>query len=200
MVASGGHSSIFLVESYTKFSQLGRTRDDAAGEAFDKVAKLLKLGYPGGPEISKLSENGDKSAFKFPRAWLDKDSLDFSFSGLKTSVANTVNRAQQKGEINKADVCASFQEAVVEVLTAKTITAARNNNIKNIVLCGGVAANARLRQYFTERASKEGIKIFMPPSKFCTDNAAMIALAGFYKFNAEEPSRYDSDVFSRSKF
>lgn len=200
LIASGGHSTIFKVKDHGDYQLLGRSRDDAAGEAFDKVAKLLALPYPGGPVISKLAEKGNPQAINFPRAWLAPDSLDFSFSGLKTSVANYVHRSKQKGiEINLPDISASFQEAVVEVLVEKTITAAKKTKISTIVLGGGVSANNRLRTYMTERGRAEGLQLFIPPAPLCTDNAAMIALAGFYQFG-NATMTYDLDVYSRSEF
>lgn len=199
LVASGGHSSFFEVEDHLVYSLLGRTRDDAAGEAFDKVAKILGLGYPGGPIISSLAGEGDCKAIAFPRAWLAEDSLDFSFSGLKTAVVNHVNRArQQNAELPISDICASFQEAVVEVLVEKTIKAALNRGIKRVVMVGGVAANPRLREYMQFRGQQEGLAVFMPPLDFCTDNAAMIALAGYHQFKGTGPSTLSMDVYSRS--
>jgi N6-L-threonylcarbamoyladenine synthase len=199
MVASGGHSSIFLAESPESFKLLGRTRDDAAGEAFDKVAKLLNLGYPGGPVISKLALTGCATAIDFPRAWLGKDSLDFSFSGLKTAVANYVNQCKYNNiKINIPDICASFQEAIVEIVTTKTFLAASQADCKNIVLAGGVAANPRLRESMRQRGEKNGVDVFLTPLQFCTDNAAMIALAGHLKFKNNAAICPDSDVYSRS--
>ncbi|MFO7604865.1 MAG: tRNA (adenosine(37)-N6)-threonylcarbamoyltransferase complex transferase subunit TsaD [Desulfurivibrionaceae bacterium] len=201
MVASGGHSSIFLVEGPEKFKLLGRTRDDAAGEAFDKVAKLLGLGYPGGPLISRAAEKGDPEAINFPRAWLGRDNLDFSFSGLKTAVANYVNQHKKKDmELNIADLCASFQEAIVEVITTKTLRAASQNGCRNIVLAGGVGANPRLRELMLNRGRAENKSVFLNPKRFCTDNAAMIALAGYLKFKGNAEICPDSDVYSRSTF
>lgn len=199
LIVSGGTSSIFLVESHTRFTLLGRTRDDAAGEAFDKVAKLLGMSYPGGPAVSAVSQKGDAGAIKFPRAWLDEGSLDFSFSGVKTAVLNYCNRKRQKGEsISQEDVCASFQEALVEVLVEKTILAATAKNIKTVVLGGGVSANPRLREAISQRCSEVGKKLFLPSPHFCTDNGAMIAMAGFYKFQKGQLMSYDEDVYSRS--
>ncbi|MBU0485033.1 MAG: tRNA (adenosine(37)-N6)-threonylcarbamoyltransferase complex transferase subunit TsaD [Proteobacteria bacterium] len=201
MIASGGHSSIFHVTSHSDFRLMGRTRDDAAGEAFDKVAKLLGLGYPGGPVISKLAQDGNPSAINFPRAWLDKESLDFSFSGLKTAVASYVYQQNKNNlPLEIPDICASFQEAVVEVMVKKTMMAAQNTDSESVVIAGGVAANPRLRQAISEEGKNKGVKIFMPPTEFCTDNAAMIALAGYYQFKEKASLRYDSDVYSRSQF
>ncbi|RJX28049.1 MAG: tRNA (adenosine(37)-N6)-threonylcarbamoyltransferase complex transferase subunit TsaD [Desulfurivibrio sp.] len=207
LIASGGHSSIFYVTDYLHYRLVGRTRDDAAGEAFDKVAKLLDLPYPGGPVISELSRNGDPAAISFPRSWLEPDSLDFSFSGIKTSVANYVKQNQQSspGGAGKkrsaretADICASFQEAVVEVLATKTIKAARSFQVQNVVLAGGVAANPRLREVFRQQGDRQGFNVFMPPQQFCTDNAAMIALAGYHLFRQQAVTTLDMDVYSRS--
>ena len=195
LVASGGHSNIFHVKSPDNYILLGRTRDDAAGEAFDKVAKILELGYPGGPIISSLSSTGNPEAITFPRSWLEPESLDFSFSGIKTSVANYVK--QNQSDCSIADICASFQEAVVDVLVEKTIRAAEREKINTIVVAGGVSANPRLRQLMRERGGKKGFQVFMPPTEFCTDNAAMVALAGYYKRN-EASLEYDMDVYSRT--
>ncbi|MCX5864764.1 MAG: tRNA (adenosine(37)-N6)-threonylcarbamoyltransferase complex transferase subunit TsaD [Deltaproteobacteria bacterium] len=199
LVASGGHSSIFLVQDHTTIQPLGRTRDDAAGEAFDKVGKILGLEYPGGPVISRLAEQGNPAAIPFPRAWLGPDSLDFSFSGLKTSVANYVHQRQQKNEpFDIPDVCASFQEAVVEVLCTKVLKAAQMHGIATVALAGGVAANSRLRVALQTLGAERGIKIFMPSFELCTDNAAMIALAGFYHFGQKATTSFDTDAYSRS--
>jgi N6-L-threonylcarbamoyladenine synthase len=199
LVASGGHSSIFLVLDHTTIRPLGRTRDDAAGEAFDKVGKMLGLEYPGGPVVSRLAETGNPEAIPFPRAWLEPDSLDFSFSGLKTSVANYVQQRRQKNEpFSIPDVCASFQEAVVEVLCEKVLKAARMHHISTVALAGGVAANSRLRATLRQLGAQRGIKVFMPSLELCTDNAAMIALAGFYHFSTQATTSFDTDAYSRS--
>lgn len=183
LVASGGHSHIVLVEDYVKFKILGRTRDDAAGEAFDKIARILELGYPGGPYIDKLSKEGNKDAYKFPRVRMDKDSLDFSFSGVKTAVINFLHKAEQQGvELNKADIAASFQDAVTDVLCEHTIEAAKKYNIKTIAIAGGVAANSNLREKMTILAKEKAIDVLYPPPILCTDNAAMIACAGYYLY------------------
>jgi len=199
LVVSGGNTSIFTVTGTTKFILQGRTRDDAAGEAFDKVAKLLDLGYPGGPVVSDLAEKGNPKAIAFPRAWLADDSLDFSFSGLKTSVVNHVNRCRQKGEpVAFADICASFEQAVVDVLVEKTILAAKNCGHKRVVIGGGVAANKKLRNQMAERCREEGLDSFIPSPVFCTDNAAMIGLAGYYQFAGGATVGPDTDAYSRS--
>lgn len=202
LAASGGHSSIYLVSDPLSYKLLGQTRDDAAGEAFDKVAKLLGLGYPGGPIIAEKAGAGNPEAVSFPRAWLEPDSLDFSFSGVKTAVVNYVNQADQKNEqLNIPDICASFQEAVADVLVEKTLAAARLSGVSQIVLAGGVAANQRLRDLMSSRGSRENLEVFLPPREFCTDNAAMIAVAGYHLFRSmkESVSTIDMDVYSRSQ-
>ena len=199
LVVSGGNSSLFAVEDETHFQLIGRTRDDAAGEAFDKVAKLLELGYPGGPEISRLAQSGDPQAISFPRAWLDKDSLDFSFSGLKTAVVNHVHRCRQiKSPLMVEDICASFQEAVVEVLVEKSVRACHVNGHKAIVLGGGVASNERLRLEMVKRCRLEELTVHIPSPIYCTDNAAMIALAGYFQLRQGNLLSPDDDAYSRS--
>ncbi len=199
LVVSGGNTSLFAVADYTDYRLLGRTRDDAAGEAFDKVAKLLGLGYPGGPAVSKAAEKGDPSAFKFPRAWLDKESLDFSFSGLKTSVVNTVNRYKQKKiPVPIEDICASFEHAVVEVLVEKTLLAARKNKHRSVIIGGGVAGNRLLRTHLFRRCREQHLELCIPEPVFCTDNAAMIAVAGYYLYKKGRLLYPDDDAFSRS--
>lgn len=199
LIASGGHSSLFYVTGFDDFTLIGRTRDDAAGEAFDKVAKLLDLPYPGGPKIGKISQEGNPEAITFPRSWLGEGSYDFSFSGLKTSVANHVNRLKSKGEvIPVADICASFQEAVVDVLTQKTIRAAQDKGCKNVVIGGGVAANSRLREMMSSACAKASLNLSLPPVSLCTDNAAMICLAGYHQYQKHKNSPLDLDVYSRS--
>lgn len=185
LVASGGHSHIVSVEDYTKFKIMGRTRDDAAGEAFDKIARVLGLGYPGGPLIDSLAKEGNPEAVKFPRVRLDNNSLDFSFSGVKTAVINYLHKAEQNGEeYNKADIAASFQDAVTDVLCWHTIEAARNKGSKIITLAGGVASNSALREKMTRFADKNGINVLYPKPVLCTDNAVMIGCAGYYEYLA----------------
>jgi tRNA N6-adenosine threonylcarbamoyltransferase len=199
LVVSGGTSSIYLAENYTSFTLLGRTRDDAAGEAFDKVAKLLGFPYPGGPVISREAQSGDPGAIKFPRSWLEKGSLDFSFSGLKTAVLNHCNREKQKDiPLQIADICASFQEAAVDVLVEKTLLAAAQQDIQTVVLGGGVSSNPRLRQLMQKRCDEEHKKLYIPRPEYCTDNGAMIALAGVHAHRQNPDFSYDRDVYCRS--
>lgn len=186
LTVSGGHNELILMRAHGEFEVLGETRDDAAGEAFDKVARLLGLGYPGGPAISRVAENGSADAYKLPRAWLDKGSLDFSFSGLKTAVLDLVKREGRSDDQFKADVAASFQEAVVEVLAGKLKRALdANPGVKEVHLAGGVSANLRLREVCGE---KFGDNKFRFPKKisYCTDNAAMIACAGYHLYDKDK--------------
>ena len=183
LVVSGGHTELVYLESHGNYRLLGRTRDDAAGEAFDKVARAMGLGYPGGPLIDKLAASGNPQAVDFPRVLLEGDSLDFSFSGLKSSALNYLNKAEMKGEtVNKADLAASFQQAVVDILVYKAMAAAARFKVKTIILAGGVASNSKLREELSKKAEQEGIFIQYPPPVLCTDNAAMVASAGYYKF------------------
>ena len=183
LVASGGHSHIVAVEDYTKLEIMGRTRDDAAGEAFDKIARILGLGYPGGPLIDKLAKEGNPDAVQFPRVRMDNDSLDFSFSGVKTAVINYLHKLEQNGEeYNKADIAASFQNAVTDVLCEHTLEAALRRGSKTIALAGGVASNSALREKMTRTAEKQRIKVVYPEPVLCTDNAVMIACAGYYEY------------------
>ena len=183
LVISGGHTNIVEVTGYNKCRVLGSTRDDAAGEAYDKVARVLGLGYPGGPLIDKLAKEGDPHSVEFKRVFLEKGSLDFSFSGIKTGVLNYVNSERQAGrEINTADVAAGFQAAVLDVIVAKTVGAAVDMDKDKIVIAGGVAANSMLRQMMEAECSRRGIKLYCPTPLMCTDNAAMIGCAAYYKY------------------
>lgn len=182
LVASGGHSHILHIKDYHSFDILGATTDDAAGEAFDKAARVLGLGYPGGPKLNKLAQDGNPEAIAFPRP---HKGYDFSFSGLKTAVINYVHTAEQKGEeINKADVAASFQQAVCDVLVNNTVAAAKECGVKKIAIAGGVAANTLLRTQMESEAGKNAMEFFCPPIDLCTDNAAMISCAGYLNFIA----------------
>ena len=185
LVASGGHSHIVRVDDYDKYTIIGRTHDDAAGEAFDKVARAIGLGYPGGPKVDKLAREGDPNAITFPRASVGDSPYDFSFSGIKSAVLNYLNGAEMKGEeVNKADVAASFQQAVIDVLCDHTITAAVNFGMKTVALAGGVAANSLLRETMKERAEAKGLTFRCPELVYCTDNGAMIASAGYFEYKA----------------
>lgn len=231
LVVSGGHTNIVLMESYTSCKVLGGTRDDAVGEAYDKVARVIGLGYPGGPKIDKLAKSGDPNAIHFKRVYLEKDSFDFSFSGIKTAVLNYVNSEKQAGrEINTADVAAGFQEAIVEVLVNKAVEAvhryaevqaanagekgvaqavyagekrgaqATDAGEKKLVLAGGVAANSRLRSAMTEACEKEGIKLYLPEIGLCTDNAAMIGSAAYYKYVKDGADDLTLDAYADLEF
>ncbi len=183
LVASGGHSHIVHVKSRTDYEVLAKTNDDAAGEAFDKVSRVLGLGYPGGPAIQKLALTGRGDAIKFPRVSMGEDGFDFSFSGVKTAVINYIHNAEQKNiEINKADVAASFQEAVTDVLSNHLIKCAEKHGVTRIALAGGVAANEALRERVELLAGKANMKFVCPSLKYCTDNAAMIGCAAYYEY------------------
>ncbi|MBR8661505.1 MULTISPECIES: tRNA (adenosine(37)-N6)-threonylcarbamoyltransferase complex transferase subunit TsaD [unclassified Brevibacillus] len=182
LVVSGGHTELVLMRAHGEYEILGETRDDAAGEAYDKVARALKLPYPGGPHIDRLAREGEPRV-PLPRAWLEPDSYDFSFSGLKSAVLNTLHNASQRGEtIDPADLAASFQDSVTEVLVEKTIRAAKEYKARQVLLAGGVAANRGLRERLQQRCEAEGIALVIPPLSLCTDNAAMIAAAGYIQY------------------
>lgn len=183
LIVSGGHTHLVVVKDYGEFEILGRTRDDAAGEAFDKVARAIGLGYPGGPKIDKLSNEGNPDAIPFPRAKVDDGPYDFSFSGLKSAVLNYLNKCRMTGEkIVEADVAASFQKAVTDVLVGNAIRAAKELNMDKLALAGGVASNQHLRQAMEEACRKEKIKLYRPSPVLCTDNAAMIGAAAYYEY------------------
>jgi N6-L-threonylcarbamoyladenine synthase len=196
LVVSGGHTTIYLVEGFRRFNILGQTRDDAAGEAFDKAAKLLNIGYPGGVVIDHMAKKGDRNAFDFPRAM--KDSLDFSFSGLKTSLMMSLRkRGIPFSPEELPDVAASYQEAIVDVLLQKTLRAVELTSISRVVICGGVAANSRLRERFCKETSRSHIDFFVPPPVLCTDNAAMIAVVGEHLINEGHRDGLDLNAVSR---
>ena len=185
MVVSGGHTHLVMVKDYGKYEILGKTRDDAAGEAFDKVARAIGLGYPGGPKIDKLAKEGNAEAISFPRAHISDAPLDFSFSGLKSSVLNYINSCEMKHEaINRADVAASFQAAVVDAIVSHTVEAAKTYHMDKVALAGGVASNTALREAMKERCAKEGLRFYYPSPILCTDNAAMIGCAAYYEYLA----------------
>ena len=185
LVASGGHSHIVHVKDYCEYEVLARTRDDAAGEAFDKVSRVLGFGYPGGPAIQKAAESGNPTAIHFPRVSMGENGFDFSFSGVKTAVLNYIHSAEQRGdEINKYDVAASFQEAVIDVLSSHLIECANRHGVNKIALAGGVAANAPLRERVAAAAKAANAEFYFPSLILCTDNAAMIGCAAYYEYKA----------------
>lgn len=183
LVVSGGHTHLVEVKDYGDYDIIGKTRDDAIGEAYDKVARSIGLGYPGGPKVDKLAKQGDGTAIDFPRTYLESGSYDFSFSGIKSAVLNYLNQMKMRDvEVNKADVAASFQEAVVEVVVNKTAGAARERGLTKVALAGGVAANSRLREAMSQMAEENGFELYYPSPVYCTDNAAMIGVAGYYDY------------------
>lgn len=200
LVVSGGHSHLVVVKDYGEYEIIGRTRDDAAGEAFDKVARAIGLGYPGGPKIDKLSKEGNPDAIHFPRAKVGENEYDFSFSGLKSAVLNYINGAQMKGEeICQADIAASFQKAVIDVLVDHAMTAVAEYGLNKFAIAGGVASNSSLRAAMKEACEKRGIAFYHPSPVFCTDNAAMIGVAGYYEFKKGVRSGYDLNAVPNLK-
>jgi len=198
LIVSGGHTSLLYIEYFGEYKLLGQTKDDAVGEVFDKIAKFLNLGYPGGPITEKLAKEGDPSSIQFPRPILNDKSYDFSFSGLKTAVIYHIKKLEKRNKnIPTNDISASFQQAVTDVLVGKTIKAALKFKTKQIVLAGGVAANSSLRREIKEKANLLNIKVFYPSISLCTDNAAMVASAGYYKFKENKKSSLNLDAVSR---
>ena len=200
LLASGGHTNLYQVRSHFDFRLLGQTRDDAAGEAFDKVSKMLGLGYPGGVVVEKLAEKGDPSRIKFPRSYLDKSLFDFSFSGLKSAVARYIQENRDEVQDHLADIAAGFQAAVLDVLSHKLIRAARKNGSRRIAVAGGVAANAALAARLTRDAAKHGLELFVPPRELCGDNAAMIGARGYHLLKTGQVANLKQDVYSRNRF
>ena len=190
LIVSGGHTLLVEIASFGEYTVLGRTRDDAAGEAFDKVAKLLDLGYPGGAELDQLAQSGDPTFHRFPRAVMRKG-YQFSYSGLKTAVALFIDSLDRESlRRHRADIAASFQEAAVDVLVEKTALAARDTGVSDVTISGGVAANSRLRELLTERLGRMNKRLFYPSLPLCTDNAAMIAAAGYYRYQKDGPGEF----------
>lgn len=200
LIVSGGHTHLVLVKEYGTYEIIGRTHDDAAGEAYDKVARAIGLGYPGGPKIDKLAKEGNKNAIVFPRAHIEGSPYDFSFSGLKSAVLNHINLCNmKKEEINEADIAASFQEAVVDVLVMRTIAAAKTYGMDKVAIAGGVASNSALRAAMKEACDKEGLKLFYPSPLYCTDNAAMIGTAAYYDYKNGKRSGLDLNAVPNLK-
>ncbi|MDR1247620.1 MAG: tRNA (adenosine(37)-N6)-threonylcarbamoyltransferase complex transferase subunit TsaD [Clostridiales Family XIII bacterium] len=196
LVVSGGHTDLVRVGGYDAYTVLGRTRDDAVGEAFDKVARALGLPYPGGPAIDDAAKDGDPSAVAFKRVFLEKDSLDFSFSGVKTAVLNYLNTRRQAGEaVNVADAAASFQQSVVDVIVAKTLRAAEMLGETKAVMAGGVAANSLLRRALGDACREKGLRLYSPSPLLCTDNAAMVGAAAYLKYKEKGADGLDLDAF-----
>ena len=200
LVVSGGHTHLVVVKDYGEYEILGKTRDDAAGEAFDKVARAIGLGYPGGPKIDKLSKEGDPDAISFPRAKVADAVYDFSFSGLKSAVLNYLNSCEMKGiEVNRADVAASFQKAVIDVLVEHAMEAVKEYGFTKFAIAGGVASNSGLREAFEKACEKRQIEFYHPSPIFCTDNAAMIGVAGYYEYLKGSRSGYDLNAVPNLK-
>ncbi|MDO4278992.1 MAG: tRNA (adenosine(37)-N6)-threonylcarbamoyltransferase complex transferase subunit TsaD [Lachnoclostridium edouardi] len=200
LIVSGGHTHLVIVKDYGEFEIIGRTRDDAAGEAFDKVARAVGLGYPGGPKVDKAAKDGNKHAVEFPRAKIEGAPYDFSFSGLKSAVLNYINHANMMGEeIYVPDLAASFQNAVVESLVTRAVAAAKEYGYHKVALAGGVASNTALRQAMEEACSQEGLKLYYPSPIFCTDNAAMIGVAAYYEYQKGSRAGWDLNAVPNLK-
>lgn len=200
LLVSGGHTSIYHVTSHREFHVMGQTRDDAAGEAYDKVAKMLGLGYPGGMVIDRLAADGDPEKVAFTRPFLDKEQFDFSFSGIKSAVMRYIQTHPETDQVDQANIAAGFQAAVVEVLTYKVIHAAQEKGCRHLAVVGGVAANQGLREAIKRDATAAGITVHIPALELCGDNAAMVAAVGYHRLKAGEYSGMGDDVYSRVKF
>jgi N6-L-threonylcarbamoyladenine synthase len=199
LIVSGGHTQIVYLEEHLQGRILGKTRDDAAGEAFDKIARRLGLGYPGGPEIQKIANSGKKDAFVFPVAFANEDTLEFSFSGLKSSVINVIHNYEQKNEqVPVADIARGFQGAVVEALVGNTLKAVEKIPVKNVILAGGVAANLMLREELQAGLDKMGVKLHYPNIKYCTDNAAMVGAAAYHYYGSGKFADLGTDAYSHN--
>jgi N6-L-threonylcarbamoyladenine synthase len=199
LIASGGHTGLYHIGSYMSMELLGQTRDDAAGEAFDKVAKMLSLGYPGGGVIDRLARRGDPQQIRFPRPYIDKLNFDFSFSGIKTAVGRYIAQHREGDHMRLEDVAAGFQEAVVDVLVYKLLRAAGEKKCRCVALAGGVAANSRLRERVQQAAAEAGCEAHVPSLRWCGDNAAMVAAAGYHRLASGQRGGSEDDVFSRSR-
>ena len=196
LIVSGGHSDLVRIDSYNRFTPIGSTRDDAAGEAFDKIARVLGLPYPGGPEMEKLAKEGDPRAIRFHSAFNESDTFDFSFSGLKTAAIHELHVLEEKGETaKKADIAASFQYTLVKILSEKALRAVLENGDSTLALAGGVSANKALRETLAEKCSKNGIRFCCPDFKYCTDNAAMVGSAGFYRLLDAPPDSLSINAY-----
>ena len=200
LIVSGGHTHLVIIKDYGEFEILGRTRDDAAGEAFDKVARAIGLGYPGGPKIDKLSDEGNPEAIEFPKGKIEGAPYDFSFSGVKSAVLNYLNQAKMRGqEVNAADLAASFQKAVIEVLVEHTMQAAKDYQMEKVAVAGGVASNRHLRQAMKDACERNGCLFYHPSPIFCTDNAAMIGVAAYYEYQKGTRHGWDLNAIPNLK-
>ncbi len=197
LVVSGGHTQLIYLEDHLKGRVLGKTRDDAAGEAFDKIARRLGLGYPGGPEIQRIAKEGSEDTFKFPVAFSNEENLEFSFSGLKSAVINEIHKFEQRNEtVPVANIAKAFEQAVVEALVENTVRAVKKFPVENVILAGGVAANLLLRETLQDSLNKQNVRLIYPNIKFCTDNAAMVGAAGYYYLNEGIVSDYSIDAYA----
>ena len=202
LIISGGHTNIVLVRNYTEFKLIGKTVDDSVGETFDKIGRVLNINYPAGPEIDSLSKKGNCLKYSFPKPKVENSEFDFSFSGLKTAVINKIRKEELENKDFKIeDIAASFQEVVCNILSEKVFLAAKKTNQKKLVICGGVSANSKIRSCLEKEAEKNGIKIFMPDLKYCTDNAAMVASQGFFEFESGNfEKNYNLNAVSKISF